>query len=817
MTSKNELDGLSIQFLKSKFIQYRFIFLVLILLGSVLAIVYNKLTPSYYRISSTILVKSDTKSSELNNVFRDFSPSNIRNGSPVIEDQLGVLKSYNLNFRTLQTLNWRNSWSKIDFFKKSDLYGKDPFTITLPDESIQTENIPLIIEPISENQISVSCDATLKRGGNEMQVDFNNTIKFGDTLKNKYFNFVLNKIPGKELEIGAKYQLIFINLNALALGYKERLVVKPANPLASSNLILVELVTSHLQRDVDYLNQLGRVYLQFGLDEKNRIANNTIKFIDDQITGVDRSLQQAGDQFSSFRSRNRTVDLGQEATTVVAKLKEIDVERSNLELKLEYYNNLKYYLQNRDENKDLVAPSLVGVTDDALNQKVIQLNELYSRREVLSYTAQERNPVLIQTNNQISYIQKSLQENVDNLIANTNVELQVLQQRQRSVNNELSKLPKTEQDLIGIKRNFDLNNELYTFLLQRRAEAEIAKASNNPDAQILDPSDIQIAAPLGPKLMLNLLIGMSLGFFAALAMVIVKEFISEDIYDVQEVSQNLNVSVVGSIGINKYNTEIPVAQFPRSSLTESFRGLRVNLEFLFNRAKSLVLSVHSLNSGEGKSFVAVNLATIFALGGKKVLLIDGDLRKPRLDKIFGIQNLIGLNNLFTGESTTDQIIQHTNITNLDIITSGVASEKFLELMNKQLISVLIEKVRQNYDLIVFDNSPFGIVYDSMVIGANSDFNLVLLRLNFSKKSEIENINKLGREGILPNIMVAVNGVKQKKGNGYYVDDDHTETKSNTSDLEPKETEELSKSAAVLASSALPMFNKITSRLSLKRS
>jgi capsular exopolysaccharide synthesis family protein len=817
MTSKNELDGLSFQFLKSKFIQYRLILLVFIVLGSVLAIVYNKLTPSYYRISSTILVKSDAKSSELNNVFRDFSVSSTRGNGTVIEDQLGVLKSYNLNFRTLQTLNWRYSWSKIGLLRKSDLYGNDPFAVVLPDESIQTEGIPLIIEPISENEISVSCDGTLKRNGNEIQVEFKNDIKFGDTLKNKYFNLVINKIPGKELEIGAKYQLIFFNLNAIALAYKERLVVKPANPLVGSNLILVELVTSNLQRDVDYLNQLGRVYLQFGLDEKNRIANNTIKFIDDQITGVDRSLQQAGDQFSSFRSRNRTVDLGQEATSVVAKLKEIDVERSDLELKLEYYNNLKYYLQNRDENKDLVAPSLVGVTDDALNQKVIQLNELYSRREVLSYTAQERNPVLIQTNNQISYIQKSLQENVDNLIANTNVELQVLQQRQRSVNNELSKLPKTEQDLIGIKRNFDLNNELYTFLLQRRAEAEIAKASNNPDAQILDPSDIQIAAPLGPKLMLNLLIGISLSCFTALALIVFKEIMTETINDIQEISSNLDVSVVGSLGINKYRTELPVAQFPRSSLTESFRGLRINLEFLFNRNESQVLSLHSLNSGEGKSFVAVNLATIFALGGKKVLLIDGDLRKPRLHQIFEMQNSTGLNNLLIGQSSIDQIIQNTRIPNLDIITSGISSEKFLELMNKQLISVLIEKVKKDYDIIIFDNSPFGIVYDSMVIGANSDFNLVLLRLNYSKKSEIENINKLGREGILPNIMVAVNGVKQKKGNGYYVDDDHSDAKLKSSDHEHEKVDDLSKSAAVLAFSTLPMFKHIRSRISLGKS
>jgi capsular exopolysaccharide synthesis family protein len=529
------------------------------------------------------------------------------------------------------------------------------------------------------------------------------------------------------------------------------------------------------------------VYIQFGLDEKNKMANNTIKFIDDQITGVNQSLQMAGDKFTSFRAQNRTVDLGQEASTVVEKLKQIEGERSNVDLKLEYYNNLKYYLENRDQNKDLVAPSLVGVTDEELNQKVIRLNELYVKREVLSYTAQERNPVLIQLTNEIEYTQKTLKENVENLIANSNVELQNLNERQRSVNSQLSRLPKTEQDLIGIKRNFDLNNELYTFLLQRRAEAEIAKASNNPDAQILDPSDTSIAVLLGPILLFDLLVGFFGGLFVAFFVVLVKELLAGVLTDVEDIASRLDVPMVGTITYNKYKTEKAVLNYPRSALTESFRGLRLNLEYFFQNVNGKVLAVHSYLSGEGKSFVAFNLAVIFALGKKKVLLVDADLRKSRLHKILEMDSEIGLSNFLHGEYTElAEVVKSTEIPNLSFVAAGSNHDNSSELLNNRVLRDFIDQAKEQFDYVILDNAPFGVVYDPVIVGMYSDFNLLLVRLNHSDEEEIDAINKIAHDGILKNVMVAVNGKKQIKSHGYYTE----ETKSDGTKNEGLRVEEI---------------------------
>jgi len=808
-----EPEGITLKVLIAKAISNWKWFVVLSIFGVTCAFFYYKLTPPYYKISSTILVKNDGKSFDLKNVFNSMNsiPSN-----PVLQDQVGVLKSYNLNFRTLQYFNWRYTWYLNGWFVKKDLYGKEPFDVIQTNESTQTDNIPIKITPLSEEEYMLECEKTVKINGREHEINFNEKLKFGELFNNQYFQFVLEKKPDLPVTIGEEYILTFNNINLMALKYKEKLEVKPVDAAENSNLINVELVTSNLARDVDYLNQLGKIYIQFGLDEKNRMANNTIKFIDDQITGVDRSLQLAGDQFSSFRSRNRTVDLGQEATSVVDKMKTIEAERSALDTKLDYYNNLKFYLDNRDQNKDLVAPSIVGVTDDALSTKVLRLNELYTKREVLSYTAQERNPVLIQLNSEISYTQKTLRENVDNLIANTKVEIQSLNERQRSVTSELSKLPKTEQDLIGIKRTFDLNNELYTFLLQRRAEAEIAKASNNPDAQILDPTDNEIAKPMGPILALNLIIGLLGGLIAAFGLVVVKEFVSEVLTDVDDITTRLDVAVIGEIGINKYETEAPVYSYPKSALTESFRGLRINLAHFIKTGDEKVLGVHSYMPGEGKTFVAVNLSIILAMSDKRVLLVDADLRKPRLHKIVGIENEEGLSNYLGGYTSVQSIIKTTSFKNLDMVPSGATYYNSAELLNSGKIKSFIDEVRQLYDFVIIDNSPYGIVYDPLLVGANTDFNLVLLRLNHSKKEEIYAINKLGHEGILKKVMVAVNGVKQNKGNGYYTEDSRSNSENTeylkTNNVDGERSEGSSKADA---QESTPIVTKIKELISFQ--
>lgn len=762
--NSNDSSGITLKMIKNEAVNNWKLFLFFCVLGIIGGVIYYKMAPPYHKITTTVLIKDDSKSSEIDNVFREMR---MNNSNTTLEDQIGVLKSYSLNLRTMQLFDWQTMWTKKDWLVHRDLYGHEPFEIIQAPEAAQTRGVKVKITPISATEYIASCDEITTIRENRVAVTFEHKLKFGDTLKNNYFKFALKKKGDANMVIGDDYYLEFKNISHLATEYKENLKIKPVSEDAESNLIQIEITTTNLARDIDYLNQLGKVYIQFGIDEKNRIADNTIKFIDDQISGVNQTLQVAGDRFSNFRSRNRTVDLGQEASSVVEKQNQIEKERAEIELRLSYYNNLKYYLENRDINNDLVAPSLGGVTDNTLTARVAKLNELYTKREVLSYTAQERNPVIISLNNEINYIRKILLENVDNFIGQANIELANVRQRQNSLNGELYRLPKTEQDLIGIKRNFDLNNELYTFLLERRAEAEIAKASNDADAQILDPADAEVATLIGPILPINLGVGLFIGLFFAYVIVVARWMMTGVIKDSAEVVSRLDVDMIGSIVSSAYKTDKAIIDYPRSALTESLRGLRINLDHFLSKGNGKVIAVQALIPGAGKSFVSFNLALMFAQLKKKVLLIDGDMRKPKLHKVLGVDLDNGLSEYLKGTLEMDNIVRDTTFPNLSFITAGELLTDSSELLSNGQIQLLINTLRSKFDYIIIDNSPFGIIHDSSIIGAQADANLFLLRVNVSEFDEINEINKIGKQGIMRGVMVALNGKKNVKGYGYY--------------------------------------------------
>lgn len=755
-----EPEGMTLKQLKANAAKKWYLFVIFISLGIVGAFFYNKVAPSTYKISSTILIKKENAANDLAHVFKD--PGLLRRSNQLIQDQVGVIKSFTLNLNAMQSLNWQHSWYRKNLLAKEDLYGEDPFIVEIPKGSAQADMVPIKITPINENSYVASCDHSVTVNGREIDFSFEKRVTFGEEFKNKHFNFILNK-KNDVVNTDAEYILIFNNLSKLALRYKEGIEVE--FPDKEANLMTVTLETQNLERDVDFLNRLSALYLQTGLDEKNRMANNTVRFIDNLISGVNDSLQLAGNTFTNYRSRNRTVDLGQEASGVVDKLKALDSEQSMINLKLEYYNNLKYYLDNKEEIKDLVAPAIVGVEDGALNDLVAKLNELYSKREVLSYTVQEKNPNMVSLNNEIIYTGKVLDEKVKNLVSSANMELRNVKDRISRVNSELRRLPKTEQDLIGIKRNYDLNNELYTFLLEKRAEAEIARAAANPDAQILDPASVEVAELLGPIKIKNLITGLLAGLVIAFLILVMDEYFSEKVRSSDDVQTRLDFPITAAISENKFKSEIPIIQYPRSAITESFRGLRINLQNNFKDHQ--VLAVHSYISGEGKSFVALNSALVMAISNKKVLLVDADLRRPRLHTILKTKSEVGLSNYLNGKSKIDDIVIPTQYQGLSFVPSGPLPFNPSELLNNGLITIFIQAMKNKFDYIVFDNAPFGVVSDGTMVGMNADINLFLVRLNLSKKENVDAINKAHNEGVLRNVMVAVNGVKQQQGYGYY--------------------------------------------------
>jgi tyrosine-protein kinase Etk/Wzc len=318
--------------------------------------------------------------------------------------------------------------------------------------------------------------------------------------------------------------------------------------------------------------------------------------------------------------------------------------------------------------------------------------------------------------------------------------------------------------MINIQRQFDINNAVYTFLLEKRAEAGIIKASNVPDNRIIDRAGIYSSSMIAPKSRKNIMLALIIGILFPLSSIVVIDFLNNKILDKKDIEKGTSAPVIGFISHNEFKTELPVQAKPGSTLAESFRSVRTNLKSFVKDIKCPVISVSSTITGEGKTFISANLASIIAISDKKVLLIALDLRKPRIDKIFGMSNAKGMSNFLIGESKYEEIVVSTSIKNLSYTPSGSIPPNPAELIDSPALGDFIEKAKKEFDYIVIDTPPVAIVTDALLISPVTDLYLFVVRQRYSSKNTIELIDELNHNKNIHSIGIIMNDISIS---GYY--------------------------------------------------
>ncbi|MFM7497120.1 MAG: GNVR domain-containing protein, partial [Bacteroidota bacterium] len=336
--------------------------------------------------------------------------------------------------------------------------------------------------------------------------------------------------------------------------------------------------------------------------------------------------------------------------------------------KLKYYEYLRQYLNENRTMGEVVSPSTMGVQDPVLVQLIQELSKLYAERKVLGLSSRRSNPYLEQLDEKIRLTTSAVRENLRNLVQNAQSVIRDLDARVKSTEGLLSTLPRTERDLVNIKRKFTLNENLYVYLLQKRAEAGITMAANLPDARVIDAAKKE--KQIAPNKATNYALGALLGLLVPVAVVLVRDSLQNALIDRSEVEGRTKVPVLGVIGNNNKTTALVALQHPKSVISESFRSLRTNMQYINPGLEKQVVLVTSSISGEGKTFISTNIASILSLSGKKTVLIGMDLRKPKIFNDFGLTNHVGMSNYLIGKAEKEEIIQNTNYTNLDLIPAG---------------------------------------------------------------------------------------------------------------------------------------------------
>ncbi len=733
-------------------------FVLAAILGLGLALVVNKIFPGSFKSTMSIVLIKEPHQVPFNTTLDNLD---IKENPINVQDEQTVVSAYSLQLKTLQNLNWKTSWYKKAIIGKKDIYKNDPFIVNFIDDSVM-KGIPLKITPLSAKNYTVECDYKDKPADTDRIIRFTANATFGQPFINEYFNFTLYPDSPAVAADGTQYVLVFNDLGYMALDYQLALDVKI--PAPESDVLNVELKGDNVLRNVDYLNELGNTYLKFGLDQKNQSAVNTLQFIRSQLAGVADSLRISGDRYTNFRTQNKVVDLTQEGALVLQKVEDVEKQENQLKLKIAYYNELNKHLNDQDDLKSFVAPSL-GDPDPDLSTLVQKLATQYSQRASLALTLQPKNPRMISINEDIALTQKLIQNNITTHLSTAQQELKSLQLQKQETNTRLTGIPTTERDYLDIKRGFDVNSTLYNFLLQKRAEAGIALASNNPDAKILDAASWVTTGPIGLKPIFNLALGILLGLLVTLGIVLLKQYTNDKLREPEEVAAALHLSVAGQIPHNRLKIELPVTKYPQSEITESFRNLRANIRHLLKEGNKALIAVHSATPGEGKSFVAANLASLLALGAKKVLLIQADKRNTHMETLVGAQPKKDLVDYLEGKAGFAGLLSRTDIPGLSFVRAGQPDSLLSERMDTPQMEQFLKEAKADFDFIIVDNPPISIFSDARTMAVYADINLFVLRIGYSTVKELSYINNTAEEETIKNMVVVLNDIPgtRKKG------------------------------------------------------
>ncbi len=717
-----------------------------------------------YSVDTSILINDDNQKMDLDNIFEKA----LMNGASdvTIGNEIELLQSYTLARRVFEKLNWRTSWYQKDFFKWNGLYMQEPFLVQESEQGNNLEGLTLYLDPGKDSTYTISADGKVTVNNALTNVEFKAKGKFGEPFRNKYFHFTLYpKVPVDSIE-GEAYSFLFNNPSDLAKAYLKQEKIEQTDK--KNDVIRLSLEGTDPLRKIHYLNGLVSEYIDQKLEFRSEINRRSLDFINRQLSGMSDSLTAAGKTVTNFRTSNQVVDISAQGQMVMGQLSDIEKERSQSQIQLDYFRNLLSYLNNTDSIKKMVMPSVVGVEDPSLNSIVLKLTDLYNQREVLSFSTHDNNPTMVLLNKEIRQVSTQLRENLINLIDNSKLAIRNLKKREDDINSQLNNLPGKEQQLINITRQYDLTNEIYTFLLQKRAETEIAMASTVSDVQVIDPARLERVEKSGMSPKIYYVIALILGLGLPGALILIMDFMNNTIQLQEDVVKLTPLTIVGNVPHSENASELVVVENPRAPITEAYRGIRTNLQYLLNQEGQKIIGIHSIQPGEGKSFNSTNLAAILAVNDKKVLLIGADMRKPRLHRIFGTSTAEGLSTFLIGQSKYEDIIIPTNVRNLFLVPSGPVPPNPAELLECDKYSRLIDLARKDFDFIVVDNAPVSFVTDGLITGRQADLNIFILRYGVSRKDQLKFINDMAAQGVMKHPSLLINDIKLDRfGYGYH--------------------------------------------------
>ena len=749
-------------------------FVASVLVCIVAAFIYLRYQTPVYNVSASVLIKEDdarTRAMQANNgalgALQSMGGFSMTSN---FDNEVEILKSRTLIQKVVTRLGlYISTVENRSFGYDLPLYKNAPVQVYLtPEEAEKNGGAKLKMTYTPEGKLSVKAEYILNQEKQSEEKTFDALPAVLPTPVG-VFSFTKNDsvaAPTKEV----KLTTYISSPVAVAKGYASALTVDPTSK--TTTIAKVNFQNSHKQRAVDFINTLVAFYNQDANDEKNEVAQKTADFIEDRITIINRELGTTESQLADFKQKSGLTDLTTDAKVALEENSKYEQLRIENQTQIRLVEFLRDYINN-PANADEVIPANVGLQDQNLSTVIDHYNTLIIERKRLLRTSSENNPAVINMKTGIEAMRHSVQTTVASVLEGLRITKGNLDRQASKFEGRISNAPQQEKEFLTIARQQEIKAQLYIMLLQKREENAITLAATATNGRIIEQA-LPDNAPVAPKKKMFLLVALILGLGIPVGIIYLIDLLKYKIENAEDVQKLTSVPLVAELPHCQKPAQgaIVVRENHNDIMEETFRGLRTNLMFMMESGEKVIM-VSSTQPGEGKSFVAGNLAVSLALLGKKTLIVGMDIRKPGLNRIFNISHREhGITNYLSDPEHTDlfALVQPSGIhTNLDILPGGAVPPNPTELVARPVLDHAIDQLKERYDYIILDTAPIGIVTDSAIVSRVADLCLYVCRAEVTPKVAYQYINELKAEKKFAKLATVINDIdmtKRKNSYGY---------------------------------------------------
>lgn len=748
---QNKNNVFNIKHLWVRYMAYWPLFALLFVLSLVGGWIYLRYAIPMYQSSAKILIKDEKKGSEDSKTVESF---NTLSSKKIIENEMEVIQSSSLITEVVKTLSL---YSPV--FEEGKIRPVPAYTTS-----------PVKIEVQNVKDIRKSGKIFFKYDNKSMRVTVsNNQYPLNAWVNTQYgvLRFVANNsysgAPSKNLY----FQLV--NPKNVMVNIQSNLKVVSASKL--STILSLVLLDEVPERGEDILNELLAAYNKAIVDDKNTLAANTLAFVEERLSSVSKDLTAIEQKVQRYKANEGAIDIGTQGRLFLENVSSNDRKLGEINMQMAVLSKVEEYVYTKN-NKGGIVPSTLGINDEGLSKLVNKLSDAETKYENLKKTNGVNHPSMLAVESEIEKLKPSILENLQSQKMSLEASKGNLTTTNNQYSSVLQTIPKKERELIDISREQVLKSEIYTFLSKKREETALAHASTVSDSRVVDKAQSSIL-PVSPKKKVVYMIALSFALLIGIGTITAKEKLVSTILFRNEIEELTSFPIIGEISNEKSNVSIVTGTGKRTFIAEQFRELRISLNFFKGSNKKRKILVTSTIAGEGKSFIATNLALSFALTGKKVVLLELDLNRPKLSINLNINNDKGISDYLLGHKDPEEIIKRTDThENLFIIPSGPLPENPSELLMNGKIEDLIDFLNGIFDYIIIDIAPVGPVTDAYILSPLCDVTLYVIRHKYTPKVFVERLDENNKIKKLKNIALVFNGIlprgfgKNNYGYGY---------------------------------------------------